>query len=255
MKEVVALAHTVQLGTWSGVHILRYARARTHKDGIIAGTEKAVDGDIVLTHHTVGNELHAQRLYLLDFLSHHALRQTILRDAVHQDTAWLSLSLEDGDVESLASQVASHRQARRTRTDDCHTSTCLLRQFLTREFHLGIEVSNKLFQLTYLHRLTLLAEHAMSLALFLVRTNSSADGRQVALGIDDGHRRTHVAHGQLVHEVWNIILDRTSLAALRNLAMQATLGFFYRLQGRETFVDNLEASHWLRLLRCTLLSI
>ena len=178
-----------------------------------------------------------------------------LRDAVHQDAAWLSLSLEDGDVESLASQVASHRQARRTRTDDCHTSTCLLRQFLAREFHLGIEVSNKLFQLTYLHRLTLLAEHAMSLALFLVRTNSSADGRQVALGIDDGHRRTHVAHGQLVHEVWNIILDRTSLAALRNLAMQATLGFFYRLLGRETFVDNLEASHWLRLLRCTLLSI
>ena len=66
------------------------------------------------------------------------------------------------------------------------------RQHLAREVHLGIKIGNKLLEFAYLYRFSLLSEHTAALTLFLVRANTAADGRQVALGIDDAHRRTHV---------------------------------------------------------------
>ncbi len=247
MQKVGALAHAVELAARCGIHVLRHARTSAHEDGIVSGTEEAVDGHVVLAHHAACDKLHAQSLNLLHLVAHHALRQTILRDAIHQHAAWLSLSLEDGYVETLSSQVASHGQASRSRTDNCHPATSLLRQLFPGEVHLRIEVGDKLLQLAYLHRLSLLAEHTVALALLLVRTHTAADGRQVALGVDDAHRRTHVTHRQLMHEVRDVVLDRTSLLALRNLAVQASLRLLDGLSGGESLVHHLKSVGLLHL--------
>ncbi len=105
-------------------------------------------------------------------------------------------------------------------------------KLLARKVHLGIEISNKLLQFANLYRFSLLAQHTVSLALLLVRAHTSADSRQVALGIDDAHRSTHVTHREFVYEIRNIVFNRASLLALWNLAMQASLGLLNRLAGR-----------------------
>ena len=194
MQEIGALAYAMQRRTRGRIHVLRHTGTRAHEDGIVTRTEEAVDGDIVLTHHAVGDKLYTQRLNLAYLVAHHALRQSVFRNTVHQHAARLSLSFEDGNIETLAGEITSHGKTSRTRTDNRHAAARLLRQLLSGKVHLGIEVSDKLLQLTNLHRFSLLSQHTVSLALLLVRTNTSADGRQVALGVDDAHRSTHVTH-------------------------------------------------------------
>ena len=184
----------MQRRTRGRIHILRHTGTRAHEDGIVTRTEEAVDGDIVLTHHTVGDKLYTQCLNLANLVANHALRQSVFRNTIHQHAARLSLSLEDGDIEPLAGEITSHGKTGRSRTDNGYAATRLLRQFFSGKVHLGIEVSDKLLQLANLHRFSLLSQHTVSLALLLVRTNTSADGRQVALGVDDAHRSTHVTH-------------------------------------------------------------
>ena len=157
MEEVSTLTDTMQLASWSRIHILRHTRSCSHKDRIVSCTEKTVNGHIVLAYHTIGNKLNAQCLDLAHLIANHALWQTILRNTIHQDTTRFCLTLKDGYIEALASQITGNRQASRTRTDDSHTTTSLLRKFLTRQLHLRIEISNKLLQFTNLYRFTLLA--------------------------------------------------------------------------------------------------
>ena len=52
-----------------------------------------------------------------------------------------------------------------------------------------------------------------------MRAYTAADGRQVALSIDDAHRRTHVTHREFVYEIRYVVAYRASLLALRNLAV------------------------------------
>ena len=77
-----------------------------------------------------------------------------------------------------------------------------------------------------MYALTLLAEHAMSLALLLVRTNTSAHSRQITLFVNDVHGIAKVAHRQLVNPVGYVMAYGASLLALWYLAVQTTLGLF-----------------------------
>ena len=77
-----------------------------------------------------------------------------------------------------------------------------------------------------MYALTLLAEHTMSLALLLVRTNTSAHSRQITLFVNDVHGIAKVAHRQLVNPVGYVVAYGASLLALWYLAVQATLGLF-----------------------------
>ena len=242
MEEVSTLTDTMQLASRSRIHILRHTRTSSHKDRIISSTEKTVDGHIVLAYHTIGNKLNAQCLNLAHLIAHHTLWQTILRNTIHQDTTRFSLTFKDGYIEALTSQITGNRQTSRTRTDDSHTTTSLLRKFLTRQLHLRIEISNKLLQLTNLYRFTLLAQDTMTLALLLMRANTSADSRQVALFIDDRHGSSHITHRQLVYEIRNVIFYRTSFTALWDLTMKTTLSLLDCLTGRKALVYNLESS-------------
>ena len=157
MEEVSTLTYTMQLASWSRIHILRHTRSCSHKDSIVSCTEKTVDSHIVLTYHAIGNKLHAQCLNLAHLITNHALWQAVFRNTIHQDTTRFSLTFKDGYIETLTGQITGNRQTSRTRTNDSHTTTSLLRKFLTRQLHLRIEISNKLLQFTNLYRFTLLA--------------------------------------------------------------------------------------------------
>ena len=242
----------MELAARCRIHILRHVGTGTHKDGIITGTEETVDGDIVFAHHTVGDKLHTQGSNLAHFIAHHSLWQAILRNTVHQYATRFSLSFKNRYIESLSCQITGYGKSCRTRTDYSHSTTGFLWQELTGELHLGIEVSDKLLQFTNLYRFSLLAEHTMSLTLLLVRTHASTDCRQIALGIDDAHRSTHVTHRQFVYEIRYIVFNRASLLTLRNLAMQTSLGFLNRLSGSESLVYHLKHA---RLFSCVILLI
>jgi hypothetical protein len=81
----------------------------------------------------------------------------------------------------------------------------------------------------------------VSLALLLVRTDTSADGRQVALLVYYLHGVTHVSHGNLMDKGRYVVLDRTSLDALRNLAVKASLSLVYGLASGVSFLYFLES--------------
>ena len=240
----------MQLGTRCRVHILRYAGSCSHENGIVASTEKTVDSHIVLTHHAVGDKLYTESLYLAHLSTYHGLGQSIFRNTIHQHTTRLGLSFEDRDIKALTCQITSNSKSGRTRTDDSHTSTSLLWKLLAREVHLGIEVGNKLLQLAYLYRFSLLAQHTVALALLLMRTHTSTDCRKVALRIDDRHSRTHVSHGKFMHKVGDIISDRTSLLTLWHLTVEASLGFLNSFTCSEALVYHLETSHLFCSCRC-----
>ena len=226
---------------------MRYTSTCTHKDGIIACAEKTVDCNIVLTYHTVSDKLHTESLYLTDLITYNALRQTILRNTIHQDSSRLCLSLKNSDIKALTSQISRNSQTCRTRTDDSNAATGLLRQAFTGKLHLRIKIGNKLFQFSYLYRLTLLSQHTMTLALLLMRAYTSADSRQICFCIEDTHCSTHVTHREFMHKVRNVVFNRTSLLTLRNLAVKATFGFLYRLTGREALVYNLKSGRGINL--------
>ena len=253
MQEVGTLAHAVELGARRRVHVLRHVCTCAHKDGVVACTEQTVDGYIVLAHHAVGDKLHAEGSNLSHLIAYYRLRQAILRNTVHQHASRLSLALENGDVEPLTRQIAGYGQTRWTRTDDCHAATCFLWQHLARKVHLGIKIGNKLLQFADLYRFSFLSEHAVALTLFLMRAYTATDGRQVALGIDDAHRRTHVTHREFVYEIWNVVTNRASLLALRNLAVEAAFSLLNGLAGRKTLVHYLEGSSIHLLFSCIIL--
>ena len=77
-----------------------------------------------------------------------------------------------------------------------------------------------------MYALALLAEHAMSFALLLVRANASAYSRKVTLFVNDVHGIAEVSHRQLVNPVGYVMAYWASLLALWYLAVQTTLGFF-----------------------------
>ena len=76
----------------------------------------------------------------------------------------------------------------------------------------------------------------MPLALTLVRAYASAHGRQVALAVDYVHGVSEIAHRQFVNPVGNVLTDRAALAALRCLAVKASLCLVDSLEHSETFV-------------------
>jgi hypothetical protein len=194
----------------------------------------------VLAHHGAAPEVDTQRLDLLELGTHHVFLEAVLGNAIHQHPARLFLTLEDGDAEPLPCQVAGHGEPGRTRADDGYLAPRLLGQSLAHQLHLGVEVGDETLDLANLYALAFLGQHAVSLALLLVRTHASADGGQVAALVDDAHGRPNVAHGELVYELRNIVVDGAPLAAQRHLAMQAALGLVDGLASGEPLVGRQE---------------
>ena len=209
--------------------------ACAHEDGVEAAVEHLVDGQ-VLTDGRVAAEDHSEFLDFADFAAHHLFRQSIFRNAEHQHASRFRLHLEDLHREAFSRKVAGDGKSGRSAANHRHASTRLLRQPLADELHVAVEVGNEAFQFAYSHRAFLLSEHAMPLALTLVRAYASAHGRQVALAVDYVHGVSEIAHRQFVNPVGNVLTDRAALAALRCLAVKASLCLVDSLEHSETFV-------------------
>ncbi len=244
VQEVGALRHAAQVGS-RHVEILRQGCARAHEDGVEPVGKEAVDGHARFgrAHEAVLHEVHAQSFDLLHLVAHHGFRQAVLGDAVHEHAAQFGLSFENGDVESLAGQVAGHGEPGRAGTDDGHLAARLLGQQFVGEVHVGIKLCHKAFQFAHPHGVSFLAQHAVALALLLVRAHAAADGGKVRFLVQLGHGFAHVALRELVDEFGNVVADGAAFLALRHLAVQAALGFVDGLAGGEHAVHFLKAGN------------
>ena len=241
MEQIGRLAHAVELGARHVVHVLWHGRTRAHEDSIEAMCEEIVDGDAVLAHHGVGDEVDTELGNLFDFSSYHRLGQTIFGNAEHQHAAGLLKALVDRHGETFAGQVTGYGESGWSRSDDGDVAARLLWQLLALQAHLSVEVSDEGLQTSNLHGVAFLVEHAVALALFLVWADTSTDSRQVRRLVDDGHGVSEVALGELMDKRGNVIADGTALAAKWHLAVETALGlldsFLHRQGLRRAIVD------------------
>jgi hypothetical protein len=70
-----------------------------------------------------------------------------------------------------------------------------------------------------------------------VATDTTANGRQIALGADNADGIAQITFLQLVNPVGNIVADRTAFLALGHFAMQASLSLLDSLGHRVALVD------------------
>ena len=110
-------------------------------------------------------------------------------------------------------------------------------QFLTNQSHVAVEVGEEAFELAHVYALALLAEHAVSFTLLLVRANASAYSRKVTLFVNDVHGIAEVSHRQLVNPVGYVMAYWASLLALWYLAVQTTLCLFDSLVHCISLID------------------
>ena len=80
----------------------------------------------------------------------------------------------------------------------------------------------------------------MTLALLLMRTHTTADGRKVGGLVDNLHGCAEVALRQLMIELLDMVGDRTSFLTLRHLALQAAFGLVNGLTHREGMAYHLK---------------
>ena len=180
---------------------------------------------------------HPHLLDIANLAGYYFLGQTVFGNAIAQHTATLGFHLEYLDSKALAGQVAGNGDARGPGSDDSHLAACLLGNVLVGQLVVGVEVGHEAFQFSDVHRLALLAQHAVALTLFLVGTHAPADGGQIALGSDDADGIAHVAFLQLMYPVGDVVADGAALLALGHLAVQTALCLLDGLGHCVTLVD------------------
>ena len=236
----------MELGARHVVHVLWHGRTRAHEDSIEAMGEEIVDGDAVLAHHGVGDEVDTELGNLFDLGSDYRLGQAVFGNTKHQHAAGLFKAFVDRHGKALAGQVTGNGQPGRSRSDDGDVAARLLWQLLALQAHLRVEVSDEGLQTSYLYGVAFLVEHAVALALLLVWADASADSRQVRRLVDDGHGVSEVALGKLMDERGNVVADGAAFTAERHFAMQAALGLgdsFLHRQGLRCAIVNLLFLH------------
>ncbi len=168
---------------------------------------------------------------------HDALRETELRNPVHEDAAGLVEGLEDHRLVAEAPEVSRARQARRARADDRHAPAG--RRADVRQLDaalLAFPVGEKRLDLAdgdgEAEVLVHLGHHAVLLALALLRADAPADRRQEVGLLDEPDRAAEVALGDELQEPRHVDADRASRDARLVLARETAHGFGARLRGR-----------------------
>ena len=179
---------------------------------------------------TVGLDLYAQGLDILDlFLDDALLGKTEFGNTVDQNAACLVQGFKDLDIIAHFGQIAGAGQAGRTGADDGDLFALLLRRALGLDAHFPGGIGHVTLQLADGDRLALDAPDALAFALGLLRTYTSADGRQGGGFADDIVSGLHVAFFYLRDKAGDIDRYGASLHAAGVLAVQAAKGFFFRL--------------------------
>src|SRR5574344_362605 len=86
MQKINALIYTAQISSWY-IYILWQCSTRTYKDCIKTFFKDAVYSDIITSYHSIQDKVYSKRFYLFNLITHNAIMQTIIWDAIHQYAA------------------------------------------------------------------------------------------------------------------------------------------------------------------------
>ena len=184
-------------------------------------------------------ELYAKRTQTIYLDVHDAVRQTELRDAVLEYAADLVQRFEYMHLVAVFGCIAGESQSGRTGTYDRDLGT--FRSILSTRIILSIlickiraetlEVADGYSGMTHLKMDTL------TLALFLLRADTTADSRKRGTLFDDRCSAENVAGLKGLDEARDVDIHRTTLYAGRVLAVETTMGFGDGLLEREALVN------------------
>jgi len=187
---------------------------------------------VELADHRAGLELDAEIAECLDLHLQDLLREAELRDAVDKHAAHLVQGFEDGDIVAHLRQLGGGGQARRTGADDGHALAGGLGEGgLLHQTTLALPVGDEALEATDGHRVPLLGQHALDLALVFLRADAAADGGQDVGLLDLPRRLGELALPHETDEAGDIHGDGAALDARGPLALQAAAGLGDRLLG------------------------
>ena len=225
-QQLICGVHTQQVLA-GNMQELRQTCAGADEHGLVAVREQLVHG-LGLADDGVIDDIHAHGLEVIYFLCDYLLRQTELRDAVHQNAAGLMESFVNGDVVAHLSQVARAGQTRGAGADDRDAVAVGFGDLdLVLDFLIHMVVRDEALKTANADALALDAAHALRFALLLLRADAAADGRQGVGGGDDLIRRVEVALGDLCDELRDTHLYGAASAAERILTVEAALCLVY----------------------------
>ena len=157
--------------------------------------------------------MHSHLLEIVDLDIHDAVGQTELGNTIFQHASNLVESLEYMNFESLLGHVAGKAKSGRTRADDCHLDT--VGRGNLGERHLTaftLIVGCETLEITNSHcRLVHLEMDTLTLALFLLRTYTTADGGQGRGLLQHFGGSKNLATLDVLDERRDIDVDGTSL--------------------------------------------
>ena len=161
-------------------HEVRQTGARAYENSLVTSSKQVVDG-LGTADNKVEHELYALCLQRVDFLLYDCLRQTELRNAVHQHAAGGVQYFKYGNLVALCNQIACTGQTSRACTDNSNLVTVGCRYFdriVGRMCH--CIVSSKALQTANANRFALDAADTLALALALLRAYTTTDSRKGA---------------------------------------------------------------------------
>ena len=186
-------------------------------------------------------ELHAQRTQTLYLYIDYMVRQTELGNTVFEHTAYLMQRLKNVYLIPVFGGIAGKGQTRRATTHNgdfhhsiierlCRAHSIIMRLRIRIVCAETLEVSDCYCRMTHLQM------DALTLALFLLRTHTTAHCRQRRTLFDDCCSSEYIARLQFLDEARDIDIHRTTLYTGRVLAVQAAMTLRDCLLERQTLV-------------------
>ena len=205
------------------VHETRKSCTGTDKYGIEAlFCEEVIDGQGT-TDDDVRIDLYTELLYVLDLrLYDTILRKTELRDTIYENAAWLMECLEDGYIITHLCEITCTGQSGRTGTDHGYLLPIRCTRLRSYIVMLSRPVSDITLELTDGDRLTLDTTYALTLALCLLRADTSTDCRKCRGQCDHICCCLDIAFLYVMDEARNVDGNRAALHAHRILTLEAS---------------------------------
>ena len=205
------------------VHEARKTCTGADKYGIEAlFCEQVIDGQGT-TDDNVGIDLYTELLYVLDFrLYDTILRKTELWNTIYENATWLMECLKDGYIVAELCKIACAGQSGRTGTDDGYLLAIRCARLRSHIVMLSRPVRYVTLELTDGDRLTLDTTYALTLALCLLRADTSAYCWKCRGQCDHICCCLDIAFLYVMDEARNVDGNRATLHAHRVLTLEAT---------------------------------
>ena len=217
-------------GLTRNIHKLRKPRPGPEKDRVEALLIQELVHRDGSSDQNIGLDLHSELFHILDLRDNHpVLWKTELRDPIEKHAARLMEGLKDRHLVAELREISRAGQPGGTRSDDGDLPAVRLSGLrgdiavLPRPVgHIALELSDR-------DRLSLDPSHAHTLALRLLRADSSADSGKGRGAGDDIRRLLNISLIDLMDELIDLNGDRTADYTAGVFAVQTAGGLLLRL--------------------------